>query len=66
MISRLNLTINAGEKILIMAPSGFGKSTLLGVLQGNVSILEGEYLYNGIATSNYTVSQLSEQFSLIL
>ncbi|HBC7861272.1 TPA: ATP-binding cassette domain-containing protein [Enterococcus faecalis] len=52
--------------MLIMAPSGFGKSTLLGVLQGNVPILEGEYLYNGISTSNYTVSQLSEQFSLIL
>lgn len=66
VISRLNLTINAGEKMLIMAPSGFGKSTLLGVLQGNVPILEGEYLYNGISTSNYTVSQLSEQFSLIL
>ncbi|MFS1132564.1 ATP-binding cassette domain-containing protein [Enterococcus hirae] len=66
VISRLNLTINAGEKMLIMASSGFGKSTLLGVLQGNVPILEGEYLYNGISTSNYTVSQLSEQFSLIL
>lgn len=66
VISRLNLTINAGEKMLIMAPSGFGKSTLLGVLQGNVPILEGEYLYNGISTSNYTVSQLSEQFSLVL
>ncbi|HGT0945361.1 TPA: ATP-binding cassette domain-containing protein [Enterococcus faecalis] len=66
VISRLNLTISAGEKMLIMAPSGFGKSTLLGVLQGNVPILEGEYLYNGISTSNYTVSQLSEQFSLIL
>lgn len=66
LISGINLTIHAGEKLLIMAPSGFGKSTLLRVLQGDFPVTRGEYLYNGISSSDYDTLQLREQFSFIL
>lgn len=47
IINNLSLNIKQGEKVLLMAPSGWGKSTLLRVLLGEVPIKEGKYLING-------------------
>ena len=66
LISDLSLTVRAGEKILIMAPSGFGKSTLLRVLQGDKHAAKGKYTYNGLLSSDYDPLTLREQFSFIL
>lgn len=42
-----NFELERGEKVLIIGPSGVGKSTLLRILQRTIPLTEGEYLYNG-------------------
>ncbi|NVY96533.1 ABC transporter ATP-binding protein [Lactobacillus sp. DCY120] len=50
----LNLRVKAGEKVLLKAPSGWGKSTLLQVLTGNYRLTAGKYLINGLdCTGNW-------------
>lgn len=39
----VNLTVAAGQKVLLEAPSGWGKSTLLNVLIGNYKTSSGTY-----------------------
>lgn len=44
----IDLKIKLGEKILISAPSGWGKTTLLNFLLGNLESENGEYLLNQV------------------
>lgn len=46
-LKNVNLTINAGEEVGIVGPSGSGKSSLLYVLSGLKQPTEGEVLYQG-------------------
>ena len=48
---KLNLTVNAGEKVAMLGRSGVGKSTLLSLLRGDLSPQEGNILLNGIETN---------------
>ncbi|WP_293445143.1 ABC transporter ATP-binding protein, partial [Persephonella sp.] len=43
----INLTVNKGEKIVILGVNGSGKSTLLKVINGLIFPEKGEYLYKG-------------------
>lgn len=47
VFSNVSFDIKKGEKVLIVAPSGWGKSTLLNTLLGNINIKKGRYLING-------------------
>ncbi|QPC20544.1 ABC transporter ATP-binding protein/permease (plasmid) [Lacticaseibacillus paracasei subsp. paracasei] len=47
LFKHLNLDIKPNDKVLIMAPSGFGKSTLLRALVGEYPFSEGKYKLNG-------------------
>lgn len=42
ILNNINLTINAGEKVVIIGPSGCGKSTLLKVMMGLLQMTSGE------------------------
>ena len=46
LMKDLNLQVRTGDKILIQAPSGYGKTTLLDVLWGKNKISAGEYTIN--------------------
>ena len=48
VIKNLNLQIKRGEKILLTAPSGWGKSTLLNILTGEQEIASGEFKIDGM------------------
>lgn len=52
--SRVNLTLDMGEFVVITGESGSGKSTLLNVISGLDSYEEGEMYINGEETSHYT------------
>lgn len=61
VFSNANLAMTKGDKILVIGPSGSGKSSLLRIIQQTLPMAEGRYLYNGEA---YEQSLLG-QFSLI-
>lgn len=45
IFSNISFTVKPGEKILIMAPSGWGKTTLLKVISGQIKPDIGEVIY---------------------
>lgn len=47
LLKNINLTVKAGERIAIVGPSGYGKSTLSKILAGYDIPEEGEILWNG-------------------
>ena len=64
IFQKVNLVIKKGEKILLQAPSGWGKSTLLKVLIGKYKLDLGSYLINGEkASGNWNKDH--ELFALI-
>ena len=45
LFNRLNLSISAGEKVLIQGVSGSGKTTLLGILSGLTIPQQGNVIW---------------------
>lgn len=46
ILKNVNFTVNANEKVLLMAPSGFGKTTLLRLLVGQLKPTSGSIIIN--------------------
>jgi putative ABC transport system ATP-binding protein len=57
-LSKLNLTVNAGEFVAIMGPSGSGKTTLLNIIGCIDKPSSGEVLLDGINIGNMPENQL--------
>ena len=58
--SKVNLSFDMGEFVVITGESGSGKSTLLNVISGLDSYEEGEMYINGEETSHYTEENFEE------
>lgn len=58
--SRVNLSFNVGEFVVITGESGSGKSTLLNVISGLDSYEEGEMYIEGQETSHYLATDFEE------
>ncbi|WP_299154101.1 peptidase domain-containing ABC transporter [uncultured Christiangramia sp.] len=52
VLKDINLTIKAGEKILLKGPNGSGKSLLLRIIAGLVEPTQGKIYVNGISLKN--------------
>lgn len=57
-VSGVNLTVNAGQNLLITGASGSGKSTIANVLLGFLNPLAGEYLIDGTPSSQVSPDSL--------
>ena len=55
----VNLSIQAGEFVVVLGPSGCGKSTLLNLIGGLDQPTDGAVLVNGADISHYTEKQMS-------
>lgn len=59
-ISKVNLTLDKGEFVVITGESGSGKTTLLNVISGLDSYEEGEMYIDGKETSHYLASDFED------
>ena len=57
IFENLNLTIEAGEKVVLLGVNGSGKSTLLKLLNGLVFAQSGELFFEDIALSKKTLKE---------
>lgn len=58
--TKVNLTFDVGEFVVITGESGSGKTTLLNVISGLDSYEEGELYIEGKETSHYLASDFEE------
>lgn len=65
VISNLNLTIKAGEKVALIGPSGAGKSTLIKLLFRFYDTSAGTILIDGQTIRKVTQESLRAQVSLV-
>jgi len=59
-IKSVSLTINKGEFVALMGPSGSGTSTLMNILGCLDTPSKGEYILNGINVSQMSENELAE------
>ena len=57
-LNKLDLTISAGEKLILAGGNGSGKSTLLYILSALYNVQEGTIHFNGIPKKNLNLGQL--------
>ena len=60
-----NLTIAPGECVVVMGPSGVGKSTLTKLLQGFLWPVEGQVLIDGRDTRHMAANELRGHFGVV-
>lgn len=65
VFSRLNLRIEAGEKLALVGANGAGKSTLVKLLCGFYEPEEGEILFNGISAGEFPKAERYRLFSVV-
>ncbi len=66
VLSHINLTIAAGEKVAIVGATGAGKSTLASLIPRFYDPSEGQVRIDGQDIRNYSLQSLREQISLVL
>lgn len=54
----VDLSLRPGDSLALAGPSGGGKSTLLGVVAGQVSLTEGEALVDGVGVAEHEPESL--------
>ena len=66
VLSNVNLTIGAGEKVAIVGPTGSGKSTLINLLCRFYDVQAGEILIDGIDVRRMDLEELRQLTSVVL
>src|SRR5215216_2774333 len=66
VLENINLTIEPGEFVTIMGPSGGGKTTLVKIMLGLLEPTTGEVLIDGVALSTIGVRGYREQIAAVM
>lgn len=65
VFGNLNLSIQPGEKVAIVGPSGGGKTTLCNLIPRFYDVTEGEILLDGENIRNYTLKSLRQNIGIV-
>lgn len=65
LIDNCNASVKSGESIAILGLNGCGKTSLLKSIKGELPILQGEILLNGIAFSQLTKLAIAKQMASV-
>ena len=66
ILNNLSLTINKGEKLALVGPSGGGKSTLIQILLGLYPVESGDIYFDGISVSQIGFDKIRENTAAVL
>ena len=66
LIQNFNLTVNKGEHIAIVGPTGCGKTTLINLLLRFYDVSKGSISINGINIKDIKREELRNKFSMVL
>ena len=61
----VNLTVQAGETVALVGPSGAGKTSLVHLLPRFLEPSEGTLLLDGVAIADWNIDALRRQFALV-
>ena len=64
-LSNINLTINEGEKVAIVGPSGAGKTTFVNLIPRFYEQQEGRILINDVDSRSYTLQSLRQNVAIV-
>lgn len=65
VLTDLDLSIHHGEIVTLLGPNGCGKSTLIKIIVGILSPLEGLVLYNGKDISHFGMKRLAREIAYV-
>ena len=66
IIKDFNASVNPGEKIAIVGPTGAGKTTMVNLLMKFYEIKDGEILIDGVSTKDLTRENIHDLFVMVL
>ena len=65
IIKNVSLTIEPGERLMIVGENGAGKTTLVKLMMRLYDVTEGEILYNGVNIKDYEYDSYMAHFSAV-
>ena len=66
LFTGLNLSVQQGDTIAIVGPTGAGKTTLVNLMMRFYEIQQGDILLDGISIKNYSYPALRTAFGMVL
>ena len=66
LIQNLNLTVEPGQRVAIVGPTGAGKSTIINLLMRFYDVDEGQILLDGVDIREIPLEKLRTSFGMVL
>ena len=63
-ISNISFSVNKGETLAIIGPTGSGKSTIANLINRSYDVTSGEILIDGVNVKDYKLSDLNKRVSI--